>query len=420
MPKIDTDAIRAAEHVDADRLWRRHMEMAEIGAIANDGVNRQALSAEDVAARRLLLQWAAERQYTCAIDPIGNIFIRREGLDPTEPPVLAGSHMDSQPRGGRFDGIYGVLAGLEVLDALSDAGLETRRPVEAVAWTNEEGSRFAPGAMGSAVFTGERRLEDVMEIRDPDGTALKDALAETLAATPECTPRPFNFPIAACIEPHIEQGPVLESEDRAIGAVTGIQGIRWFEVDIRGDAAHAGTTPLGARRDAVQGAVRAIEALNRLTADPEDRLRFTVGRITVSPNSPNTVADHVHFTIDMRHADLAVLERLSAAMAETCARAADPCVAQLRETFRKDPAVFGEEIVETIGRAADALSLPMRRMPSGAFHDAGFLNDVCPAGMIFVPCRDGISHSEAEYASAEQLAAGARVLAATVFTLATR
>lgn len=419
-PIIADEALRAASRVDGGRLWSRLMEMAEIGGIPNGGVNRQALSKEDVAARRLLLRWASKRGYSTAIDDFGNIFIRREGTDPNAPPVLAGSHMDSQPRGGRFDGIYGVLAALEALDALSDAGLKTRRAVEAVAWTNEEGSRFAPGAMGSAVFTGDRLLEDVKTIVDADGIALKEALAETLAATPECAHRPFGFPIAAFIEPHIEQGPVLETEARAIGIVTEIQGIRWFGVDIHGENAHAGTTPLKARRDAVQGAMRSIEALNGLTADPDEQVRFTVGRLIVSPNSPNTVADHVHFTIDLRHSDVGVLDRISCAIAHTCTRAAAPCSAEVTETFRKDPVAFQSEVVEVIAAASDALLLPSRRMPSGAFHDAGFLHTLCPAGMIFVPCRGGISHSEAEYASPEHLRDGTRVLAASVWTLANR
>ena len=251
----------AADLVDQGRLWQRHVEMARIGAIPGNGVNRQALSAEDIAARRLLLSWAEPLGFSIGADAIGNLFIRRAGREPEAAPIMTGSHMDSQPQGGRFDGIYGVLAALEALEALEQAGIETARPIDLVAWTNEEGGRFAPGAMGSMVFTGVRRLADCLEIRDPAGIALRDALAATLAATPQAAERPFNFPVASYVEAHIEQGPRLEESGNTIGVVTGIQGSRWFNVEVIGEAAHAGTTPLAHRRDAVQEALLMVQGI---------------------------------------------------------------------------------------------------------------------------------------------------------------
>ncbi|HUF82626.1 MAG TPA: hydantoinase/carbamoylase family amidase, partial [Burkholderiales bacterium] len=244
----------AVSRVDGQRLWRRLMEMAQIGAIPGGGVNRAAFSQEDVAARKLLISWARARSFTVATDAIGNLFIRRPGLDPHAPPVMTGSHMDSQPRGGRFDGIYGVLAGLEALEAMELAGVRTRHPVELVAWSNEEGGRFPPCTMGSAVYTGARPLGDFLDVKDNEGVALEDALARTLAATPGAEKRELNAPAAAYIEAHIEQGPLLELERKTIGVVTGIQGLRWFNVEFFGETAHAGTTPLAGRKDALREA----------------------------------------------------------------------------------------------------------------------------------------------------------------------
>ena len=411
-------ARRAAAAVDQERLWRRHMDMAEIGKIRGGGVSRQALSGDDVRARALLLEWAGSRGYQPAVDAIANLFVRRPGRDPDAAPVVAGSHMDSQPAGGRFDGIFGVLAGLEALEAMDDARIATGRPVDVVAWTNEEGGRFAPGAMGSAVFAGHMRLEDCLGLVDAAGVRFADALAETLGATPDLPRRPFGFPIAAYVEPHIEQGPMLEATGHQIGVVTGIQGARWYVVEVDGEPAHAGTAPLRGRKDALRAAVAMISALQELMHDEADQLRFTVGRIEVFPNSPNTVPARVTFSIDFRHPDAAVLDARGGRIAEVCRRFAGPCEVQVRETFDRPPCAFPARIVDTIERAAQALGLANVRLPSGAFHDANFIADVAPTGMIFVPCEKGISHSPAENARPEDLAAGARVLAATLVELA--
>jgi beta-ureidopropionase / N-carbamoyl-L-amino-acid hydrolase len=411
-------AKRAAAAVDQERLWRRHMALAEIGKIRGGGVSRQALSGDDVRARALLLEWAAARGYPPAVDAIANLFVRRPGRDPDAAPLLAGSHMDSQPAGGRFDGIFGVLAALEAHEALDDGGIATGRPIDVVAWTNEEGGRFAPGAMGSAVFAGHMRLEDCLGLADAAGVRFADALAETLAATPDLPRRPFGFPIAAYIEPHIEQGPQLEASGHQIGVVTGIQGARWYLVEVDGEPAHAGTAPLGGRKDAVRAAVAIIGALQELMHDPTDRLRFTVGRIEVFPNSPNTVPARVVFSIDFRHPEAAVLDARGGRIEETCRRFAGRCEVHLSETFNRPPCAFPARIVDTIEGAAQALGLAHMRLPSGAFHDANFIADVAPTGMIFVPCEKGISHSPAENARPEDLAAGARVLAAALVELA--
>jgi N-carbamoyl-L-amino-acid hydrolase len=415
MREADQDAVG---RVDQERLWQRLMEMAKIGAIPGSGVNRAAFSAEDITARKLLVSWAKARGFTFAVDAIGNLFIRRAGIDPQAAPVMTGSHMDSQPRGGRFDGIYGVLAGLEALEAMEQAGVKTRRPVELVAWSNEEGGRFPPCTMGSAVYTGAIPLGDFLEVKDNEGVVLKDALARTLAAMPEIPQRELKAPAAAYIEAHIEQGPLLEQEGKTIGVVTGIQGLRWFNIEISGESAHAGTTPLAGRRDALREAIAAINALHELTRDASDTVRFTIGRMLVTPNSPNSVASHVMFSVDVRHPDAATIARLGAAVEPAVRKAVTRCSVKITPTLHDDPCTFDPAVVECVERAAQALKLPYRRMPSGASHDANYMARVCPTGMIFVPCEKGISHNEAENARPEDLAAGTRALTAALLELA--
>jgi N-carbamoyl-L-amino-acid hydrolase len=417
---IREDFANAVARVDQERLWRRHTEMARIGAIPGNGVNRAALSQEDIAARRLLLSWARARGFEVYADPIGNLFVRRPGRDAAAPPVMTGSHMDSQPRGGRFDGIYGVLAGLEALEAIDETGVTTQRAIEVVAWTNEEGGRFQPCTMGSAVYAGACSLEEVLDVRDNDGVALGDALRETLAATPEAMPRAFGTLAAAYVEAHIEQGPLLEKAAKPIGVVTGIQGLRWFNVEVAGRTDHAGTTPVGMRRDAVRDAVAIIAALQELTRDPADVTRFTVGRMLVTPNSPNSVASHVLFSVDVRHPDPATIKRLGDAVEGVARRAAARCDVKVLPTLVHDPCLFDTGVMDAIERAANDLGLANMRLPSGAGHDAMYMARICPAGMIFVPCENGISHNEAENAKPEDLAAGARVLAAALLELANR
>ena len=405
--------------VSAPRQWNRLMAMARLGAIPGDGVNRACLTPLDREARRLLCTWAAEAGASVSVDEAANLWLRREGTDPDATPVLTGSHMDTQPQGGRFDGIYGVIAGLEAVQAMQESGLQTRRPIEIVAWTNEEGGRFTPGCMGSMAWSGHTPLASFAEVRDPAGVRFADALAEHLAAEADLPRRPLGAEPYAYLEPHIEQGPLLEREGIAIGVVTAIQGSRWFAVTLTGETAHAGTTPLRLRRDAVQGFVRAADALNRLTDDPEDVLRFTIGRVAVRPNTSNSVADRVEFTIDLRHPDAAVLATRGDAIEDAVRTAVGGALGvEVRETFRAMPTEFPSLVVNAVEDAARAEGLSAMQMPSGAFHDAQFVAPICPAGMLFVPCRNGVSHNPAEYASPEALAAGTRVLARALARLA--
>lgn len=405
-------------NVDERRQWDRLMAMARIGAIPGDGVNRACLTELDRQARRLLIDWAKDIGASVSVDPAANLWLRRDGSEARATPVVTGSHMDTQPNGGRFDGIYGVIAGLEALAAMHDAGIVTRRPVEVVAWTNEEGGRFAPGCMGSMSWSGYRRIEDFADVPDPDGVRFADALAMHLATETDIQRRPLGSQPHAYVEAHIEQGPRLEADGADIGIVTGIQGSRWFTVTLTGETAHAGTTPLAMRCDAVQDMVRAISALNVLMHDPRDVLRFTVGRIIVEPNTSNSVADRASFTIDFRHPDKDVLLARGDAIAGVVQAAVRDAGVSVNETFHAMPVEFSPRVIDAVERAATEQGYKSMRLPSGAFHDAQFVVPVCPTGMIFVPCRKGISHNPAEYSEPGQLAAGTRVLTQSLVELA--
>jgi N-carbamoyl-L-amino-acid hydrolase len=409
---------RASAAIREDRLWQRHQEMAKLGATPKGGVNRQALSPEDAAARRLLTAWAASRGFAVSTDAIGNLFVRRAGSDPAALPVLTGSHMDSQPTGGRFDGIYGVLAGFEALEALEDAGLRTKRPIEVVAWMNEEGSRFQPGAMGSAVYAGSLALDKMLAITDRAGVSIRAALDQTLAAAPAPRRDGMGGPLAGYIEAHIEQGPRLEAAGDTIGVVTAIQGSRRYTVDVTGEEAHAGTTPRAARKDALSSALKIVAALEELMHDPADIVRFTVGRFEVHPGSPNTVPSKVHFTIDFRHPDAAVLRDRGDRIGEVAARHAAPCEVKVAQISDVPPTIFAPDVIDLVRDCAARLGYRHMDMPSGAGHDAMHIAKLAPAGMIFVPCWRGISHNEAESATPADLAAGARVLADALVALA--
>jgi beta-ureidopropionase / N-carbamoyl-L-amino-acid hydrolase len=408
----------AVAAVSEQRQWDHLMAMAAIGAIPGNGVNRACLTDLDRRARRLLIGWAKEIGASVSIDAAANLWLRCEGTDPHAPPVLTGSHMDTQPNGGRFDGIFGVIAGLEALTALHDAGVRLRRPVEVVAWTNEEGGRFAPGCMGSMAWGGARRIEEFADVCDPDGMRFGDALAAHLSAESDLPHRLLGGEPHAYVEAHIEQGPRLENEGVDIGVVTGIQGSRWFTVTLTGETAHAGTTPLSLRRDAVQDMVRAIVALNALMHDPHDVLRFTVGRVIVEPNTSNSVANRASFTIDFRHPDKQVLLARGDAVAGVVQAAVRDASVTIEETFHALPVSFAPSVIDAVEHAAATQAYRHMRLPSGAFHDAQFVVPVCPTGMIFVPCHKGISHNPAEYSASEQLGAGTRVLTQVLAELA--
>ncbi len=408
----------AAKFIDQERLWRRHMQMAEHGATASGGVNRQALSAEDVAAQKVLIGWGSAIGLTAATDPAGNLFLRMAGTAADAEPVITGSHLDSQPSGGKFDGVYGVLAGLEALEAIHAAGIRPRRPVEIVAWMNEEGSRFAPGMMGSSAFAGAVPLETILPIRDPAGVEVAQAMAEVRVALRDLPIWPLRRPVHAYVEAHIEQGPLLERDGYTVGVVTGIQGKRTFAVTVTGEEAHAGTAPRRERQDALVAAVAMIQAMNAAFADTDDLVKFTVGRFDIKPNAPSVVPALARFSIDLRHPDSTVLRTLGDQVAGLCAAHRGPCLVDVVELSTAMSLVFPARMRERIRRHARLLQIPTMDILSSAGHDARYLHAICPAGMIFVPCRAGISHNEAESAEPGHLADGARVLVQTLLELA--
>ena len=420
MSMLDEHALAATGAVDEARLWRRMMDMAQFGATPAGGVNRAAFSAEDIQARKTLIDWASEFGFATATDEIGNLYVRRAGTSGDDAPVVTGSHLDSQPKGGKFDGAYGVVGGFEALEAIERAGVETRRPIEVVAWSNEEGGRFQPGAMGSAVFAGDYPLDDALAAVDPDGVVLADALKETLASTPGVARREMRFAMAGYVEAHIEQGPRLENDDLTIGVVSGVQGLTWYRVEVFGVEAHAGTAPLKGRKDALKSAVSMVAALEQLMADESDTIRFTVGRFECGPGAPSTVPSHVLFTVDFRHPDLKTFVDLGGKIKGVCEANARGCRVEVERIIYSEPVVFDPAVIDLVRGSAAALELPHMDMVSGAGHDAMHVAALCPSGMIFVPCEKGLSHNEAENATASDLAAGARVLAACLVDLANR
>jgi N-carbamoyl-L-amino-acid hydrolase len=409
-----------AAEVNGARLIQSLADFAAIGATPNGGVNRQALSVEDRAARRLLAERALARGFSVFQDEAANLFIRREGTEPSLASVLIGSHLDSQPTGGRFDGALGTLSAFEVLEALSDAGLETRRAIEVVAFTNEEGSRYAPGCMGSMSFANVQPMAAWHGVRGTDGVLLHEELSATINELPEARMRPNSSPISAFVELHIEQGPILEREGAPIGVVTAVQGTKWFDVTFVGQAAHAGTTPQEFRRDAMAAAAAAISQLQS-TIMPADALaRLTIGRLSVEPGSINVIPARVSFTVDLRHPDLSVLVGLERQLRDECEKAgvAWGCSILVEERMAMEPGRFDERISALLEDACEDLGVASRRMISGAFHDALFVSRVAPTAMIFVPCKDGISHNEAEFVADEHVVLGARTLLALARILA--
>ncbi len=395
--------------VDETRLWSSLMEMARIGATARGGVRRLALDDADRDARDLFRRWCLEAGCAVSVDRMGNVFARRPGRDATRAPVMAGSHIDSQPTGGRFDGIYGVMAALEVVRTLNDRRLSTEAPVDIVAWTNEEGSRFAPCMIGSGVFAGVFPLSFGHACRDAEGRTIGDELARIgyLGDRPET-----GHAVAAYFEAHIEQGPVLESEGTTIGAVTGALGQRWFDVVLTGQEAHAGPTPMHLRRDALVGASRLVLEVNRIGHAGQPDACATVGSLRVHPDSRNVIPGRVALTVDLRHARAGELDRMS----DELRRALDRIAGELRleatiaAVADFAPVEFDASCVGVVRSAAQALGLSHRDLVSGAGHDAVFLARIAPTAMIFVPCERGISHNERESATPSDLAAGCDVL----------
>jgi len=407
-----------ASSVDGDRLWQRHLEMATFGPSENGGSTRLALTKEDIDGRLRLAEWAAKRGFKVFLDGIGNMFVRREGTNPTLPPVMTGSHLDTQPQGGRFDGVFGVLAGFEVLEALEDTRTATQHPIEVAVWTNEEGARFWPGCMGSKVFADPNKLQPMHASKDINGISVHSSLAQLFLAFPTTPRRAVGFPVASYVEAHIEQGPILEAEKKIIGIVTGIQGTRRFRVEVEGFQGHAGTVPAELRKDAVRASVNMIAKLQDFAYAADSRVRFTVGRILVEPNAPAVIPGRVTFTIDFRHPELSVLNEVGDQIETICAQNAAGCKFKVNEIARTNPTDFKGLIPDLIEDVSQKLQLSRMRVYSGAGHDAENLAMLCPAGMIFVPCENGISHNEKENVEPDHLKAGARVLADVILALA--
>jgi beta-ureidopropionase / N-carbamoyl-L-amino-acid hydrolase len=409
-----------APTIDAGRLWRRHLTAAMLGATANGGVNRGALTDMDIELHRQLALDAHGLGFTVLVDDYGNTFFRRAGNDPQAPPVVSGSHSDTQPTGGRFDGIFGVLAAFEALEAIEDAGIQTRAALEAVIWNNEEGERFRPSQMGSAVYTGAAKLAPLLAAQDDTGRTIGEcvqALRHALVGV-DVARRPLGEPFAAFVEAHIEQGPILELEGIPIGVVSGIQGTRKFEVEVIGDEAHAGTMPRSGRRDAFVDAVAIVNRLHEIFHDAADEVRFTVGRFEVHPGALAVVPGRVWFTVDFRHPHEAVLAALGDQV-EPCAKAAvTRCEVRVSEPSRARPTQFTDMVGNAIIRAADRRALAWRSIYSGAGHDARHMSAHCPTGMVFIPCDGGISHNERENARPEHVAAGAQVIMDVMLDLA--
>ena len=396
--------------VDRERLWHSHMEMARIGALPNGGCRRLALSEEDRLGRELFVRWCREAGCSIRIDAAGNIFARRAGRDNTLPAVATGSHLDTQPHGGKFDGIYGVLAGLEVFRTLNDAGIKTAAPLETIVWTNEESIRFLPPGSGSTVFSEQLAVADLHKETTVDGTTVREDLQRCGYLGEDLTIS--GHPLRCFIEAHIEQGPVLEQEGLTIGVVTGIQGSALYTVEVEGMDGHAGTVPMAMRRDALVGTAKMLCWLNEFALESGPDIRLTVGHIEIEPNGTSTIPGLALFHIEVRHPDRDVLVQTGCRIDEhlNAIAAASQLKITVKKSYEMSPVSFAPDLLGLIEAQADRMNYPSKRMLSGAGHDAGCLAQVTPTAMIFVPCEGGISHNEAENARPEDLAAGGNVL----------
>ena len=394
------------------------MSLAEIGATPAGGVNRQALSDGEIAAWRRVIGWASEAGLTPSTDAAGNLFLTLAGRNRAVPPLLLGSHLDSQPTGGKFDGAAGVMAALEAVVSLAEQNGKPARDVIVVAWMNEEGSRFAPGMMGSEAFTAERDIASILAARDADGVSVGEALDRLHQAFPDMPHRPLGFAAGAYLELHIEQGPLLEAAACTIGVVTGIQGKKTFQVVVEGAEGHAGTLAQRERRDALAAFARMASALHAEIGTVDADIKFTIGRVTVLPNAPSVVPSRIGFSIDLRHPDNAVLDAAGARIKTICEANAPPCTVTMLPLVDAPSNAFDPDLRASIAEAAREQGHPAMAILSAAGHDARHLAKICPAAMIFIPCRDGASHVEHEWAEPDHVVAGASVLAQVLRGLA--
>jgi N-carbamoyl-L-amino-acid hydrolase len=410
--RVDSDVV-----IRPDRLLADLDALAAVGDTGDGGNCRLALTDDDAGGRELVVGWMRALGLDVRVDRIGNVVATRPGAEADLPAVMTGSHIDTVRTGGRYDGTVGVLAGLEVVRALDDAGLRTRRPLAVAFFTDEEGSRFAPDMLGSLVYAGGMPLEDALDVVAIDGAVLGDELERIGWAGDAAVPGPVPH---AHVELHVEQGPLLEEQGVTIGAVTGVQGISWQELTLTGQSNHAGTTPMRLRRDAAYVAAEITTSVRRLAQEMGGDQVGTVGRVDLHPDLVNVVAARATMTVDLRNTDDALLaeaeRRLHAHVTELAA--AEGVEVSWRRLARFEPVAFAAEVVDLVERTAEKRGLSVMRLPSGAGHDAQMLARVCPTGMVFVPSRGGVSHNPAEFTEPEHLAAGAQVLAEVLVELA--
>lgn len=404
-------------HINGVRLWQSLMRMATIGGTEKGGCNRQALTDLDKQARDLFIEWAQAEGCSVRIDTMGNVFVRRSGKDDSLPPVMTGSHIDTQPTGGKFDGVYGVLAGLEVIRSLNEQNIETRAPIEACIWTNEEGARFSPAMVGSGVWCGEFDLDYGHARTDKQGLSIGQELKRIgYLGDSACAPSA----VKGFFEVHIEQGPVLENEALQIGIVNGVQGMNWYDLIITGKPVHAGPTPMESRQDPFMGLHQIVDKLYKLAENHGPQSRVTFGDIKAVPGSRNTVPEQLILAVDLRNPDQSVLDEMDKAFRQiskdTCEQLGLVC--DIKDEWRSPAVVFDKDCVSAVRDATRQLGYSHKDMFSGAGHDSVYVSRVAPASMIFIPCKDGISHNEAEDAKPEDIEAGCNVLLNAMVTLA--
>ncbi len=394
---------------NGDRLWQSIMRMAEIGPGEHGGSRRLTLSDEDKQARDLFADWCQKEGCQISIDELGNMFAHRSGLGLDLAPVVIGSHLDTQSHGGKFDGVYGVLAALEVVRTLNENNIQTKHPIEIVNWTNEEGARFAPAMLASGVFAGLFDLNFALSRKDENGLSFGDELKRIgYKGDQPCGGREFK----ALFEAHIEQGPILEKNNNSIGVVTAAQGQRWFDVTLKGRDSHAGSTPMPGRRDALNGAAQMIVKARKIAEQYPPDAVITIGSLNVVPNSRNTIAGEVFFTIDIRHPDDSILKLMADALKVQCKNIAQVNNLELafEQIWHNPPVEFNQQCVSAVRDSTQMLGINYQDIVSGAGHDAVQIARVAPTSMIFVPCKDGISHNENESAKLKDLEDGCNVL----------
>ena len=394
--------------ISGQRLWDSLMEMAKIGGTAKGGCKRLTLTDVDKEGRELFRAWCEQAGCSVKVDEMGNMFARRPGVEDL-PPVVLGSHLDTQPTGGKFDGVLGVLGGLEVVRTLNDLKIRTRHPIEVANWTNEEGSRYAPAMVSSGAFAGVYSKEFAYSRLDSEGKSFGEELARIGFKGDEPV---GGRPVHAYFELHIEQGPILEAENFDVGVVTHGQGQRWYEITLTGFESHAGSTPMPRRRDALLGAARIVELVNAIGLSKAPLAVSTVGMISAYPNSRNVIPGQAFLTVDFRHPADTTLSEMDAALREGVRAICDKIglACEIKQVFYYAPVAFDPDCVDAVRRAADRFSYSRREIVSGAGHDACYVARVAPTAMIFTPCVDGVSHNESEDIKMEWSTAGANVL----------